>query len=401
MKRTGREKLDAIIVGAGMVGAACALGLARAGMRVAVIEEHPAQAPTTADELDLRVVAVSPQAQHLLASLGVWDDFAAVRVSPYGRMQVVDAVGGAALSFDAADYGWPCLGHIVENRLIAGVLWQALEREEAVRTYSEERLARFEIGERGVRVELESGSALEANLLIAADGQQSKVRQDLLIGVAGAPYPQSALVAHIDIGAAHGGLAWQRFLPGGPLAFLPLADGRASIVWTLGQETAQSMVKAPVRDFEGLLQRASAGRFGAPRLSSERAVFPLRLQIAQRFVDERVILIGDAAHVVHPLAGQGVNLGFEDVGTLLASVEKARAGGRVPLSQGDLARWGRERRSEATLAAQAFDALNRLYAVADGPWVAARSFGLGLVDRLPLLKRKFAERAAGIRAGER
>lgn len=401
MKRVSKDKLDAIIVGAGMVGAACALGLARAGLRVAVIEEHPARAPTASEELDLRVVAVAPQAQRLLESLGVWKDLAAVRVSPYGRMQVVDAVGGAALSFDAADYGWPCLGHIVENRLIAGVLWQALEREEAVRTLSGERLARFEVSERGVRVELASGGTHEAALLIAADGQQSRIRQDLLIGVDGAPYAQSALIAHIDIAVAHGALAWQRFLPGGPLAFLPLADGRASIVWTLGQEAAQAMVKSPVRDFEALLQRASAGRFGVLALSSERAAFPLRLQIAQSFVDERVILVGDAAHVVHPLAGQGVNLGFEDVAALLASVEKARAAGRAPLSQGDLARWGRERRSEATLAAQAFDALNRLYAVAEGPWVAARSIGLGLVDRLPLLKRKFAERAAGIRAGER
>ena len=401
MKRSGREKLDAVIVGAGMVGAACALGLARAGMRVAVIEDLPAQAPSAGDDVDLRVVAVAPQTQRLLDALGVWQSIASMRVSPYARMQVVDAVGAAALSFNAADYGWPCLGHIVENRLIAGVLWQTLEREEAVRVHAGERLARFEVSERGVRVENESGSVLEAPLLIAADGQQSKVRQDLLIGVDGAPYAQTALVAHIEIGVAHGGLAWQRFLPGGPIAFLPLADGRASIVWTLGEDAAQRLMKASVRDFEAQLQRASAGRFGSLSLASERASFPLRLQIAQRFVDQRVILIGDAAHVVHPLAGQGVNLGFADVAALLASVDRAKAANRVPLTQGDLARWGRERRSEATLAAHAFDALNRLYAVADGPWVAARAFGLGLVDRLPLIKRKFAERAAGIRAGSR
>ena len=382
-----------------MVGAACALGLTRAGMRIALVEDQVAQSPKASDPIDLRVVAIAPHAQRLLETLGVWKSIAALRLSPYTRMQVVDAVGGAGLSFNAADYGWPRLGHIVENRLVAGELWQALEREEAVRLLPAERLERFEVSERGVRAELTSGATLEAALLIAADGLQSKIRNDLQIGVDGAPYAQSGLIAHVELEQAHAGVAWQRFLSGGPLAFLPLADGRASIVWTLPSERAQALMGASDRDFEAQLQRASAGRFGALQLSGERAIFPLRLQIAQRFVDQRVILIGDAAHVVHPLAGQGVNLGFEDVSALLQSVERARAANRPVLTQGDLTRWGRERRSEATLSARAFDGLNRLYAIADGPVVAARSLGLSLVDRLPMLKRKFAERAAGIKAG--
>lgn len=399
MRPAGREALDAIIVGAGMVGAATALGLARAGLRVALVERVPVAPPTAAEAVDLRVVAIAPHAQRLLATLGVWADIAGVRAAPYERMRVVDAAGASSLGFDAADYGWPCLGHIVENRLVAGMLWRAVEREPGVRLLLGDELQSFEADAQGVRVRLASGGALAARLLIGADGVNSKVRNDLLIGVDGAAYGQSGVVAHIELERPQPRLAWQRFLPSGPLALLPLADGRASMVWTLPTERANALLGEPGEAFEQQLQRASAGTFGRTRLSSERAAFPLRLQIAQRFVDQRVILIGDAAHVVHPLAGQGVNLGFEDVAALLASVERAKAAQRQPFGDSDLQRWGRERRSEVTLAGRAFDGLNRLYAVAEGPLVAARLFGLRLVDRVTPVKRKLAERAAGIRSG--
>jgi len=399
IRSAGRELIDAVIVGAGMVGAATALALARAGLKVAVIERHPVSPPQPGEPVDLRVVAIAPHAQRLLSELGVWADIAAVRACAYQRMQVVDAAGGSSLSFAAADYGWPCLGHIVENRLVAGALWRAVERESGVRLLLGDELQSFETDSGGVRVRLASGGVLGARLLVAADGVNSRVRNELLIGVDGAPYGQSGLMAHIDLERPQPGLAWQRFLPSGPLAFLPLSDGRASIVWTLPTERANALVAEPVEQFEAQLQRASAGQFGRVRLAAERAAFPLRLQIAQRFVDQRVILVGDAAHVVHPLAGQGVNLGFEDISALLASVARARAAQRAPFGDSDLLRWGRERRSEATLAARAFDGLNRLYGVAEGPLVAARALGLRVIDHLPPVKRKLAERAAGIRAG--
>ena len=399
IRSAGRELIDAVIVGAGMVGAATALALARAGLKVAVIERHPVRPPQPGEPVDLRVVAIAPHAQRLLSELGVWTDIATVRACAYQRMQVVDAAGVSSLSFAAADYGWPCLGHIVENRLVAGALWRAVERESGVRLLLGDELQSFETDPGGVRVRLASGGALGARLLVAADGVNSRVRNELLIGVDGAPYGQSGLVAHIDLERPQPGLAWQRFLPSGPLAFLPLSDGRASIVWTLPTERANALVAEPVEQFEAQLQRASAGQFGRVRLAAERAAFPLRLQIAQRFVDQRVILVGDAAHVVHPLAGQGVNLGFEDISALLASVARARAAQRAPFGDSDLLRWGRERRSEATLAARAFDGLNRLYGVAEGPLVAARALGLRVIDHLPPVKRKLAERAAGIRAG--
>ena len=394
-----KSQLDAVIVGAGMVGAATALGLARAGLKVALVEHNPVSPPQPVDPVDLRVVAIAPHAQRLLSELGVWQQIAAVRASPYARMQVHDALGGSRIGFDAADYGWPCLGHIVENRLVAGVLWRAVEREPGVRLLLGDALRGFDLDTAGVRLRLESGGTLQAKLLVGADGVHSRVREQLLIGVEGAAYGQSGLVAHIELEQPQRELAWQRFLPSGPLAFLPLADGRASIVWTLPSDRASALAAAPEAEFEAQLQRASASAFGRLRLSSERGAFPLRLQIAQRFAQQRAVLVGDAAHVVHPLAGQGVNLGFADVESLLASVAQARAAQRQPLGDSDLQRWARERRSEATLAAHAFDGLNRLYAVTDGPLVAARAFGLGLVDRLTPLKRKLAERAAGIAAG--
>lgn len=391
-----RDVLDALIIGAGMVGAALALGLARAGLRVALVEPHPQFPPTASDPVDLRVVALAPHAQRLLAGLGVWPDIAGVRAAAYERMRVVDAQGGGGLGFDAADYGWPCLGHIVENRLVAGALWRALQAQPGVRLYAGEALESFEDDGDTVRVRLAGGTRLQARWLVGADGVASRVREQLLIGVDGEPYGQSGLVAHIEVERQQPRLAWQRFLPSGPLALLPLQDGRSSIVWTLPGARAQALVAAPVDEFESSLTRASDATFGRLRLASERAAFPLRLQVAQGFARGRCILVGDAAHVVHPLAGQGVNLGFGDVESLLDRVQRALGARREPLAASDIQRWARERRSEAMLAGRAFDGLNRLYAISEGPLVAARSIGMRLVDRLSPLKRKLAERAAGI-----
>lgn len=397
MRMRERDRLDAVVVGAGMVGASAALALEREGLKVALVEDRPTDAPTAAAPVDIRVVAIAPHAQRLLAELGVWPAIEGVRASPYRRMQVVDALADAALSFDAADYGWAVLGHIVENRLVAGKLWEAL-RGSSVQLCGD-RVRHYVHDANGVRVSLEGGSSLEARLLIAADGVHSKLRGDSLIGVDGAAYGQSGLVAHIELEQPHQQTAWQRFLPSGPLAFLPLLDGRASIVWTLPTERAQQLTTIDEADFIAQLERASAGRFGRLRLASERAAFPLRLQIAQRFAAERLILIGDAAHVVHPLAGQGVNLGFEDVSALRDTVRQSRSRQRSLFAASDLERWARTRRREATLAARGFDTLNKLYAVHDGPLLPLRALGLNLVDRLSPLKRKLAERAAGIRAG--
>lgn len=399
MRSTGtREVLDAFIVGAGMVGAALALGLARAGLRVAVAEPRAPSPPTPADAVDLRVVAIAPHAQRLLSRLRVWPAIAGVRAAPYERMHVIDAQGGASIDFAAADYAWPCLGHIVENRLLAGALWHALQAEAGVRLLDGETVESFDEEAGVVRVRLASGSRLQARLLVGADGVASRIREQLLIGVDGGAYGQSGLVAHVAVERQQPGLAWQRFLPTGPLALLPLQDGRSSIVWTLPAARAEALVSAPDAEFEAALLRASDGAFGRLRLASARAAFPLRLQIAQRFVQGRCILVGDAAHVVHPLAGQGVNLGFADVAALLADVDTAIAARRDPLTDTALRRWARARRSEATLAGRAFDGLNRLYAVSEGPLLAARKLGLRAVDRLAPLKRKLAERAAGILA---
>jgi ubiquinone biosynthesis UbiH/UbiF/VisC/COQ6 family hydroxylase len=394
-----REVLDAIVVGAGMVGAATALALARAGLKVALVERHPHAPPQSSDPVELRVVAIAPHAQRLLASLGVWSDIAGVRASPYERMQVVDAAGGSSLSFAAADYGWPCLGHIVENRLVAGMLWRAVERESGVRLLLGDEMRSFDTDPGGVRVRLDSGGTVAARLLIGADGVNSRVRSDLLIGVAGSMYGQSGLVAHIELERPQPGLAWQRFLPSGPLAFLPLADGRASIVWTLPTERANALVAEPVEQFEAQLQRASAGQFGRVRLAAERAAFPLRLQIAQRFV-------AAARGAGGRRGARGASLGRAGRQPGLRGHVRVAAGGRgtqracsAALSRwatADLQRWGRERRSEATLAARAFDGLNRLYGGVGGaagggsrprPWAWSTA--------CRQLKRKLAERAAG------
>ncbi len=382
-----RIKADVLVVGGGMVGAAVALGLVQRGLDVRIVDQRWPEVPE--GEYDLRVVALSGQSIGLLDRLGVWPQIAAARSAPYRRMQVIDGVSDAQIVFDARDYGWAQLGVIVENQRIAALLAERLSLHRLEDTLSEID---------GGRCTLASGTRIDASLVIAADGAASPLRERLLIDSDGRTYAQAALVAHVRCERPPGDLAWQRFLPGGPLAFLPLADGRASVVWSVPTARAARLIAAPATEVEHALHIASDGRFGAVALTTPMVQFPLRSHVARQFAAGNVALIGDAAHTVHPLAGQGVNLGFADVQCLLALADRAmHAGRRVP-SAGELQRYSRQRRSETMLAARAFDALNGLY-TAGGPLVALRSLGLSAVNRFAPIKRKFAEAAAGIVSG--
>lgn len=382
-----RIKTDVLVVGAGMIGLAVALALVQRGLDVRIVDQRWPAAPE--GEFDLRVVALSGQSIALLDGLGVWPRIAAARIAPYRRMQVIDGASDAEIVFDARDYGWPQLGVIVENQRIAALLAERLGAQQLDGALSEIE---------GTRCTLTCGTRVDAQLVIGADGAGSPLRERLLIDSDGRSYAQSALVAHVRCERPQNDLAWQRFLTGGPLAFLPLPDRRSSIVWSVPTERAARLMGASTSEVEQALQLASGGRFGAIALTTPMAQFPLRWHIARHFAQGNVVLIGDAAHTVHPLAGQGVNLGFADVACLLRHVDRALQTTRRVPSAGDLQRYSRERRSETMLAARAFDALNALYA-AGGPWVPLRSIGLSAVNRLAPIKRRFAEVAAGIRSG--
>ena len=395
MPRRRAAMPDVAVVGGGMVGAAAALALARAGFSVALLEAR-APRPWCADaEVDLRVVGLAPSSIALLDDMDVWTSIRQARASAYRRMHVWDDASGASIDFDAAAEGRDLLGCIVENSLVQWTLWQALETA-GVRRLCPAEVTAFEARDDRIQLQLADGATLPAAVLVAADGAGSPLRQLAGIGTRGRDYAQRAVVAHVDTERAHEDTAWQRFLPGGPLALLPLADGRSSIVWSLPEAEAQRVLALDDRRFCDELGAASDFRLGRITGSTARAAFPLKLQLAERYQAERFVLLGDAAHAVHPLAGQGVNLGLRDVAELRDTLVQARAAGRDIGAEHVLRRYARRRRSADTLDALGFDALARIYAWQSPPLVAARAVGVRLLDRLAPLKRRLSDHAAGL-----
>lgn len=390
-----RDPLDLIVVGAGVVGATAALAAANDGLRVALVEAREAPA-WRADAPDLRVYAFAPDAGALLADLDVWAGVRSARAQPYRRMRVWDAAGGGELVFDADAFGRPELGHIVEHGLLVDRLREACVRTPALQRLCPASVQSFESTDTGASIELDDGRRLHARLVLGADGAASPLRRLAGIGSDVHDYAQRAVVAYVETAHPHEDTAWQRFLPTGPLAFLPCADGRSSIVWTLPDAEAERLLAVDEATFRRELTRAFDARLGDVTGVSERASFPLRRALAAHHVAGRLALVGDAAHVVHPLAGQGVNLGLRDVAALRAAWRDAAARGTDFASAHRLARWERERRSEAAVAAHAFEAINRAFSNDALLPTLLRGPVLGLAGRLPPLTRLLWKKAAGL-----
>lgn len=389
-----RRGLDVAIVGAGVVGSAAALALARAGLRVALVEARAPRPWSLQAARDLRVFAFSPASSGFLSELGLWDT-AALRAQAYRRMRVWDAGGGGDLTFDAAAMGTDTLGHIVEQEALQWALWQALQSAPELQLHCPAKAVSLQQTADGATLELNDGSLLEARLVIAADGADSPLRAMAGLDAHGQAYGQRGLVAYVRCERSHADTAWQRFLPSGPLALLPCSEGLGSIVWTVPEAEAARLLALTEADFEAELTRAFGARLGAMQLASARAAFPLRLQLAKRYVAGRVVLCGDAAHVVHPLAGQGVNLGLQDVRELVDGLTQAQAAGADLADANVLRRYERRRRSQNALAAYSFDGLNRLFSNEQLLPTLLRGPALGLVDRLAPLKRLLARHAMG------
>jgi 2-octaprenyl-3-methyl-6-methoxy-1,4-benzoquinol hydroxylase len=398
------RRTDVAVVGGGVVGAACALALAQQGLQVALVEsaEPPAWSATAPD---LRVYAFAPDNAALLASLGVWKAVADARAQPYRRMRVWDAAGGDELRFDADAFAVAQLGWIVEHALLQDRLWAAL-RASTVTLRCPARVVALEQDDAGdadggVRLELDDGLRVDARIAIAADGGRSTLRDLAGIATTTEDYAQRGVVAYIATERPHEDTAWQRFLPTGPLAFLPCApwpeaENVSSIVWTLPEDEAVRVLALDDAMFAEELTRALAGRLGACRPLTPRIGFPLRRQLADAYVAGRVLAMGDAAHVVHPLAGQGVNLGLRDVGALRDAVADAQAR-RVDWSAPHrLQRWARARRSDATASAHAFGLINRVFSNDALAPTLLRGHALGLVGRIAPLNRALWRHAAGV-----
>jgi len=394
--RSQDQPWDVIVVGGGVVGSACALALARAGLQVALIE---ARVPQTwsLQPADLRVFALAADNVALLTDLGVWPQIIQARAHAYQRMQVWDAAGGGELIFDAHILGRNELGWIVENRLLIDRLQAALPAA-GVQVYCPAQVTGVDHNEKGVRLRLENGQHIKAKLVIAADGAHSSVRKlaGLEATLSKHDYRQSGVVAYIDSELPNQATAWQRFLPTGPLALLPFGVHRSSIVWTVPEDEAQRLLTLDDMRFGGELTHALAARLGAMQPVSARAAFPLRQQLLGNYVAGRVLALGDAAHVVHPLAGQGVNLGLRDVSALAAMVRKVLQRGQNWASAQRLQRWARNRRSENTLAAYSFQAINHLFSNDYLFPTLVRGHLLGLAGRVPLLRSLAWQHAAGL-----
>ena len=415
------EPFDIAVVGAGVVGCSAALAFARDGWRVALVEAR-APTPWRVDSPDLRVYAFAPDNAALLDDLDVWREVVSARVQPYRAMRVWDAAGGGELAFAAERLGRSELGWIVEHGLLVDRLWNAVQRAGVV-LHCPQRVIALAQDADCAMLTLEDHSQLRARLVIAADGPDSALRELAGLATTHHDYGQRAVVAYVETELPHRDTAWQRFLPGGPLAFLPCTkpsgdahgDGHASsIVWTVPDAEAQRLLALDDAAFRNELTRAFDATLGEVVAVGKRVAFPLRRQLAQDYVSGRVVLAGDAAHVVHPLAGQGVNLGLRDVlalrelvgtpahqssGPRISGHDRRTAHERtarhLSITPQRLARYARMRKSENALAAYSFEGLNRLFSN-DAPLpTLLRGRLLGLFGRITPLVDRLAKRASG------
>ncbi|MCL1146417.1 FAD-dependent monooxygenase [Shewanella marinintestina] len=388
------QTYDVAIVGGGMVGLATAIGLAMAGTKVVVIDAGQTQAVSGVPKL--RVSAINKASQQLITNLGAWPYLAAARVSPYQKMQVWDKDSLGKIDFDAHSLSESHLGSIIENDAIAFALAERASELSELTYIENTRLERIAFGEREAWLTLDNGDSLSAALVVAADGANSWVREQCKIPMTFWDYNHHAIVATIRTELPHGETARQVFDKEGPLAFLPLYEtDLCSIVWSVSPEKAEQLLALDKVGFERALTAAFDGRLGMCNLESDRQSFPLRMRYARHFARPRLVLAGDAAHTIHPLAGQGVNLGFLDAAAIVEVVTELKQQGKDIGDYKhlrDLERW---RKAEALEMITAMEGFKRLFQGTNPVTKAIRDLGLNIVDNFAPLKTLFIQQALG------
>ena len=381
---------DIVMVGAGLVGASFAMALRGAGLTLALVE---AQAPEPSeDNWESRVYALSPGSVEFLRDLGVWKRLDQGRICPVHDMRIFGDADDARLHFSAYEAGVAELAAIIEARSLQSSLWQALEHQHNLELICPERCVSLQLGEDAARLELAGGRSLRAKLVVAADGMHSWARQAAEIEAQEKPYGQMGVVANFACARPHHGTAFQWFRGDGVLAYLPLPGQRMSIVWSTPEEHASELLALNEQAFCAKVEEAGKNTLGELEQLSVARRFPLARLRAARLVAPRIALIGDAGHVLHPLAGQGVNLGFGDAREL-AQVLQQRETFRDPGEIRLLRRYERARAEDILALTLVTDGLQRLFSAPGGAVSKLRNAGLNLTNSLPVLKNLLIRRA--------
>jgi 2-octaprenyl-6-methoxyphenol hydroxylase len=388
---------DVIIGGGGFVGLSLALALARKGLAVTVAD--PVTPAVAADaKFDGRVSALSYAALRMFRALQVWPELAA-EAQPIEQILVTDAALGKSpspfsLHFDGQEIGGP-LGAIAENRAIRRALYGAVARQPRIRLIAPSGVAALKIEGAMATAQLTDGTALDAPLVVAADGRDSRLREDMGIGSVGWSYAQSGIVATVTHARPHNGTAYEHFLPAGPFAILPLTGNRSSLVWTEKTAVAAEMMQRDNAGFVAEIARRFGDHLGAVTCDGPRWSYPLRFHLARDYVRPRFALAGDAAHGIHPIAGQGLNLGLRDAAALADVIVDAAELGRDIGALDVLKAYERWRRFDSFATGLTMDALNRLFANDIAPLRGLRDLGMGLVDKIGPLRRALMREAGG------
>lgn len=382
---------DVLVVGGGLVGKSLAIALANAGVGVVVLDRMVSET-TLAPEHDGRASAISFASQEMLRAIGVWDEIS--ESQPILAIRVSDRMSPLHIHFDHKALGGEPFGAMVENRHMRMALHTTTKRT-TVRNIAPESLKSFEVNGFGVTAILESGEVMRARLLVAADGARSQTRDMAGIGTRGWRYDQWGIVTTVEHERPHQGIAHERFLNPGPFAILPLTGNRSSLVWTEPPEMAAEMVKLDAQRFGQELPARFGDFLGEIETIGPRWSYPLHLRLADSYVAERFALVGDASHAMHPIAGQGLNLGLRDAAALAEVIVDANRLGLDIAGPDVLARYQRWRRLDGLSLLAVTDGLNKLFAPNSGPIAWARNIGLAAVNQMPPAKRFFVNYARG------
>ncbi|WP_455211919.1 UbiH/UbiF/VisC/COQ6 family ubiquinone biosynthesis hydroxylase, partial [Kaarinaea lacus] len=390
------ETYDVIIIGGGMVGAAFACALADTPLQVALIEGKKPDLQWPKSHYDLRTSALSRASQRILESLEVWPLIEAMRASPYTDMHVWDSSGNGVIHFDCADIGEPSLGHIVENGVILAALYNRLADIDNISILCPTTPRALSKGLNNYTLAVDQGQTLQAKLIVAADGARSWARQSSGIQVQTQDYHQTAVVTNVKTAEHHQYTAWQVFLPTGPLAFLPLNDGYSSIVWSTSPQQAEDLLAMDDTGFKSALKKAFNSTLGEITELSERGAFPLRSLHAKHYVQSGLALIGDAAHTIHPLAGQGVNLGFADAACLVEVILDALRDGKTIGDYHVLRRYERWRKGDNLSMLTAMSAFKTVFGSRSPFMRSGRNLGFNITNRIVPAKNLLIRHAMGL-----